>query len=133
MLGEQIGEFSGIITSQRVLDIKDRPSIEATVNAGNMMNIKVTTTITYWNVRRSSGAMYGEGQGIITTKEGEIATSKAQGVGNINARGDVKWRGSIFYTSSSIGKLSFLNNLVVVFETDVDCTGNVQEKVWEWK
>ncbi|MDQ5869135.1 MAG: hypothetical protein M3530_05350 [Thermoproteota archaeon] len=76
MLGEQIGEFSVIITSQRVLDIKDRPSIEATVNAGNMMSIKLTTTITYWNVRRSSGAMYCEVQEVSRPKREKLPHQK---------------------------------------------------------
>ena len=48
------------------------------------------------------------------------------------------FRGSIFYKSSSTisitnGKLSFLNNKIGVFETEVDESGNSTEKVWEWK
>ena len=46
------------------------------------------------------------------------------------------WRGSAFYqsSSSSDGKFSFLNNTVGVFETEVDNdSGNVIQKVWEWK
>jgi hypothetical protein len=47
------------------------------------------------------------------------------------------WRGSAFYQSSSSlikGKISFLNNIVGVFETEVDDNaGNVIQKVWEWK
>ena len=45
------------------------------------------------------------------------------------------WRGSTFYQSSSSDtKFSFLNNIVGVFETEVDDnSGNVIQKVWEWK
>jgi hypothetical protein len=46
------------------------------------------------------------------------------------------WRGSTFYQSSSSSdtKFSFLNNIVGVFETEVDDnSGNVIQKVWEWK
>ena len=43
------------------------------------------------------------------------------------------WRGSAFYQSSSSlikGKISFLNNIVGVFETEVDDNaGNVIQKV----
>lgn len=43
------------------------------------------------------------------------------------------WRGSAFYQSSSTSKISFLNNLGV-FETEVDDdSGNIIQKVWEWK
>jgi hypothetical protein len=46
------------------------------------------------------------------------------------------WRGSTFYRTSSLssGKLSFLNNLVGAFETEVDnVSSDVSEKVREWK
>jgi hypothetical protein len=44
------------------------------------------------------------------------------------------WRGSAFYSTSSTGKLSFLNNFLGVFETEVDnASGDAKEKVWEWK
>ena len=44
-------------------------------------------------------------------------------------------RGSLFYKtkSSAGGKLSFLDNLVGVFEHEVDELGNTTGKVWEWK
>jgi hypothetical protein len=36
--------------------------------------------------------------------------------------------------TSSNGKLAFLNNIVGVFETEVDnVSSDVIEKVWEWK
>jgi hypothetical protein len=31
------------------------------------------------------------------------------------------------------GKLSLLNNLVGVFESEIDAAGNFSEKLWEWK
>jgi hypothetical protein len=31
------------------------------------------------------------------------------------------------------GKLSFLNNAVGVFESEIDVAGNFSEKLWEWK
>jgi hypothetical protein len=41
----------------------------------------------------------------------------------------------LFYKTkgSAGGKLSFLNNLVGVFEHEVDELGNTTGKVWEWK
>jgi len=30
-------------------------------------------------------------------------------------------------------KLSFLNNMVGLFETEIDAAGNFSEKDWEWK
>lgn len=135
MLGEQIGELVGNITNQRVLDIDNNtPKIEATVSAsGKMNNIDVKSIITYWNIRKPDGSLYGEGQGIITTNEGDVATSRAQGMGKRDIEGVARWLGSIYYTSTPTGKLAFLNNLVGVFETEVDTNGHVREKIWQWK
>ena len=58
------------------------------------------------------------------------------GIGHSKGQVSASFRGSVFYKSSSIstnGKLSFLNNKIGVFETEVDESGNSNEKVWEWK
>jgi hypothetical protein len=54
-------------------------------------------------------------------------------VGRISSSGDVKWRGSVFSKTSSRGKLAFLNNMVGLFEAEIDADGNFSEKIWEWK
>jgi hypothetical protein len=80
--------------------------------------------------------MYGEGQGVITTKDGQgMATWTGQGIGRFNGPGKISFRGSVFYStgSSSGGKLSFLNNRIGVFEYEVDEQGNCSVKAWEWK
>ena len=41
--------------------------------------------------------------------------------------------GSVFYSTSSTGKLASLNNLIGVFEVVIDAEGNFSEKTWEWK
>jgi hypothetical protein len=49
----------------------------------------------------------------------------------MEGKNKVSWL--LFYRASSTGKLAFLNNLVGVFEYEVDEAGNTQYKVWEWK
>ena len=64
-----------------------------------------------------------------------------EGIGRLDSSGNIKWRGSIFtrkqYYSKISGqageKLSFLNNKVGVFESEIDAAGNFSEKIWEWK
>jgi hypothetical protein len=68
----------------------------------------------------------------MTSDGQEMATWTGQGVGRTD-RGGVSFRGSLFYRTNSTGKLSFLNNLVGVFEYEVDEEGNTSAKVWEWK
>jgi len=113
MLGEQIGELIGKITSQRVLDVERGVRMEASVSAnGKIMNIDVSSFITYWNIHKPDGRLYGEGKGILMTNEGEVVTSKAQGIGNLTKTGGARWIGSIFYNTISDMKLINLNNLV---------------------
>lgn len=65
---------------------------------------------------------------------GEMATWTGYGTGRFTGPGGgVSYRGSLFYRTNSTGKLSFLNNLVVVFEYEADESGNTAAKVWEWK
>jgi len=64
-----------------------------------------------------------------------MATWTDKGIGRFTGPGKISFCGSIFYrpTSTGGGKLSFLNNLVGVFEYEVDEEGNSSVKVWEWK
>ena len=63
----------------------------------------------------------------------EMVTYTGEGVGRFSSSGSVKWRGSVFFRTSSDGKLAFLNNMVGVFESEIDADGNFSEKLWEWK
>jgi len=63
----------------------------------------------------------------------EMVTYTGWGVGRFSSSGSVKWRGSVFFRTSSGGKLAFLNNIVGVFESEIDADGNFSEKAWEWK
>jgi hypothetical protein len=44
-------------------------------------------------------------------------------VGRIKTLGSVIWHGSLFYRTSSEVKIAFTNNLVEVFETEIDTYG----------
>ena len=78
--------------------------------------------------------MHGEGQGVVMTKDGsEMATWTGQGIGRFTSAGKIRFIGSLFYSTSSNGKLAFFNNLVGVFEYEADEQGDTSAKVWEWK
>jgi hypothetical protein len=63
----------------------------------------------------------------------EVATFTGEAVGRLGSSGSTSWRGSIFYRTSSNGKLSFLNNMIGLFEGEMDTQGNFYHKAWEWK
>ena len=137
MLGEQIAEVKGKLTGQRVLDAEG-PKVEYSFSAnGKMKDVDITHMATFWTIPRGNGILYGEGQGVITTKDGQdMATEIGRGIGQFTDGGKkVKFRGSFFYRASpsSTGKLAFLNNTVGIFEYEADESGNTLHKVWEWK
>ena len=140
MLGEQIEDLKGKITGQRVVEVEPL-TIETSVSAsGSIRGIQVTQMLTFVGSPAGSeaeeqGVIHGKGGGIIMMAgQSEFATFTGEGIGRISSSGGAKWRGSIFYsTSSSKGKLSFLNNMVGVFEGEFDVQGNFTHKTWEWK
>jgi hypothetical protein len=135
MLGEQIAELKGKIIGQRVLDIEG-PTIETSVSvSGSIKGTQVKETLTFEGrpTTTSKGVLHGKGKGVIMAGESELATYTGEGVGRPSSSGSINYRGSIFYSTSSNGKLAFLNNLIGVFESDIDTEGNFSEKIWEWK
>jgi hypothetical protein len=48
---------------------------------GSLLGTNVRKTGTYWTVVRPDGTLYGEGQGVMITKAGKIATWTGHGVG----------------------------------------------------
>jgi hypothetical protein len=136
VLGALIEEESGKITGQRVVDVEG-PKIESsfTMN-GKWVGQDVTDIGTYWGVMREVGVVYGEAQGVATTKDGqEMATYTVQGIGRFTSPGKIRFHGSVFYRTTPIsgGKLSSVYNMVGVFEYNQDEQGNCFVKVWEWK
>ena len=79
------------------------------------------------------GILYGEGQGMVMSNDGtEVATWKGSGIGRMSGTGMVGFRGAIYWSTTSTGKLAPLNNLVGVYEYEID-EGNTSAKIWEWK
>jgi hypothetical protein len=133
MLGEQIAEIKGKVTGQRVLD-SEGPTMETSVSfTGSIKGTPAKMYVTFVGKPTSPGVLHGVGKGVIMAGESEVATMTGEGFGRISPSGSIKWRGSQFYRTSSAGKLAFLNNLVGLFEGEMDAEGNVTDKIWEWK
>jgi len=134
MLGEKIGEEKGRITGRRISRNDDLSArVESSQQGtGQILGTKYTTMSTYWSVMRSSGTLYGEGQGLTMTEDGESMTWLGSGVGILKGNGGVGFRGAIYFNTSS-KKLSALNSVAVLFEYDVDAEGNFTSQLFEWK
>ena len=126
-------EEQGKITNQRVLEVHPYPVIESTFVANQTIfgDIQAHNLGTYWATIYPNGSLHGEGHGISTTTGGEMVTWTAEGVGNANPEGDVRFEGSLFFNTSSEGELSNLNNKVAFFDYEVDSEGNTSDSIWE--
>ena len=133
MLGELIGETTGKMSGQRVIDLEG-PTVETNVSSmGTLNGVQVTETLTFVSGPTSKGVVHGIGKGVLNTKDGQIATFTGEGIGRFDSTGVLKWRGALFFHTNSEGNLQFLDNMVGVFESDVDALGNFTDKIWEWK
>jgi len=100
---------------------------------GKLLGQPVTTWITYWSVPKGENLLEGEGHGFNMTTDGAIATFVGKGIGHLTGKGaGVSFRGSLYYKTDS-KELAKLNEIVGVFEFEVDESGNTHGKVWEWK
>lgn len=134
MLGEKVGEGSGKVTTQRVLPNPGGiPRMETSFQAtGKLRGIEYVELGTYCSILRPDGSVFGEGQGILTGKDGSTATWTGSGVGTMKGDGSVSYRGAIF-SQSTAPQWSRLNGIAQVFEYEVDSQGHTRSQVWEWK
>ena len=134
MLGEKIAEGTGKVLVRRVLKSEGAgPKMETSFQStGFLAGIEMREAGTYVAAVRADGTLFGEGQGVAMSKDGEMATWQGQGVGTIKPGGVVSYRGAIFYQSSS-PKWSRLNSIACVFEYEADTEGNTRSQLWEWK
>jgi hypothetical protein len=144
MLGELMLEHTGTSSNLRVLDAALQKREITVMGRGKIKEIEIDLLVTYWNIRRDDGTLYGEGQGIVSYKENKeaVAIVNEYGVGR-TMNNKVVWRGVAFYRTTTNTNLSYnsdskelssiLHNSVGVFETDVEESGTVTQKVWAWK
>jgi len=134
MLGEMLSESRGKVTGHRVLPSEGlSPKMEISFQeSGKLLGMEYTERGTYIAMAGPGGVLYGQGQGIAMTKDGEMATWTGGGVGKMTARGGASYRGAIYFQTAS-PKLARLNGMAVVFEHEVDENDNTHGKLWEWK
>jgi len=134
MLGDLISEGQGKVTAYRVLSTEGQdPKVEVSFrSATKLLGVDMNEMGTYWSVARADGTMYGEGQGVMMGRDGDLVSWVGQGAGRFNAGGGVSWRGAIYLRTAS-PKLARLNGIAAVFEYETDASDNTKATVWEWK
>jgi hypothetical protein len=132
MLGEQIGETKGKRLVRRVTSV-DPPTAEVSFeDSGHILGIPTTGLGSYTSVVQPDGSIFGHGQGLTMTQDGESLTWTGTGVGHFGPGGSVSYRGMLFFRTTS-SKLAHINNVCAPFEYEVDAAGATVSKFWEWK
>jgi hypothetical protein len=131
MIGEMIGEFSGKTIGMRVLS-GGKTEITGT-GPGKILGCEATTVFTGVLTPMPNGVQMVEGDGLITTTDGDAVMLKITGIGWPTGKG---WKGSFrgaTYQMTQAPKLARLNKIVSVYENDSDENGDFKLKIWEWK
>jgi hypothetical protein len=136
MLGEQLGEASGKVTGTRLLRSEGPiPKQEVSFQgSGKMLTVDMNDFGTYFQVvSRPGGVLYGEGQVVIVTPDGDMALWTGFGVGRSTGRFPAGTFGVCGSFQTESQKLAHLNTVATVVEYQVDENGNYTWKLWEWK
>ena len=99
---------------------------------GSLLGVQNRGMGTYTAIMRADGTLFGEGQGVQMSAQGDHASWTGQGVGTIGEDGTISYRGSLVYDSPSEAWAQ-LNRVAVVFEFDTAADGSVKGTLWEWK
>jgi hypothetical protein len=139
-LGDPFFVEQGRIIGQRVLAVTPQPQLEFSFmanasinNGGDVGVVNAVNTGTSVSTLNADGTFRGEGQGILRTQDGDVATWTNQVIGSITPEGTIITRGvGIWSTPSTTGELAFMNNMITVFEVQIDREGNLSAREWEW-
>jgi hypothetical protein len=139
-LGNPFFVEQGRIIGQRVLAVTPQPQLEssfmanATITNGSDTVTNAINTGTSVSTLKAAGTFRGEGQGILRTQGGDVATWTNQVVGNLTPEGTIITRGVGFWsTPSTTGELAFMDGMITVFEVQIDREGNLSAREWEWR
>jgi len=125
------------LIGQRVVSTANgiTPQIEYTnIENGTIKGVGNVTNLQTWtDTSRSPRIIYGVGQGIITTADGQdMATWIGYGIGRSNINGTTTYHDIILFNTNSTGRLAFLKNIEGLHIAEAD--GNKRTtKIYEWK
>ena len=109
-----------------------------TIENGTIKGVGNVTMLQTWTnaapeAPRSPTIIYGIGQGVITTADGQdMATWIGYGIGRSNINGTITYHDIILFNTNSTGRLAFLKNTEGLHIAEAD--GNKRTtKIYEWK
>jgi hypothetical protein len=133
MLGEKMGSMTRTATNKVLPTEGTLPKFEVTAQgSGTLVGVQVQTLSTYFAEMRADGSMYGElpNSGIVMAADG-VATFRATGSGGMTEGGGSKFRGACYFETITPSLMS-LNGKALIYEWDVDPSGNATWELWHW-
>jgi hypothetical protein len=131
LIGEVIIELSGSIAGVKALpDGKVETSEQG---SGSVLGVKAAWVATTVSSPMPNGVILGEGNGLITTADGEIIAVRKIGIGWPTGGGRKASRRGVFFHTTRSQRFERLNRTVGMYEFESDEEGNWTAKIWEWK
>jgi len=135
MLGEILYEEKGRTTGVRVLSSEGgEVTLEISLaTEGRILGVEQKSMWTYTSKTRADGSIHGDGNGFMTTANGDVIRLSGSGsAAGVKGDGSIQYRGAVhFHTNSP--KFSKLNGVAGAFEYNVAADGSTVATVWEWK
>ena len=135
-IGEPFYKQNDKPTSQKAVKVNGINATEISFSGNgtaNSINFKDTGKALI--IPRSGGAGYIQGNAEIVNvnNSSEKASYTFQEIGQPSSDGKIKANGAAFFGSNATGKLAFLNNMVVIYQNQIDKAGNSSLVAWKWK
>ena len=134
-LGDLILNESGQVTGVRVLSTDSSgTNLEISLQlSGTIRGVVETTLWTYTTLTRPDGSVYGTGQGVMTTQDGDVIHLIGHGSGRTPPPGETTHFRTMLHPHSTSPKYADLNGIGLAGEYDVIPDGSAVNKCWEWK
>lgn len=127
-LGEPIFVEKGATTIQREIG-PNRTLYTFTANGTMNGNIEYHKTGEYVSVSKGNNMTFDQGHGVLTTNDG----SETANYTFIEVFNGTAYQGASAYSTNSTGRLSVLNNMVVIYKIEADESGDYVGRQWIWK
>jgi hypothetical protein len=127
-LGEPIFVEKGAVTIQREIG-PNRTLYTFTANGTMNGNIEYHKTGDYVSVSKGNNMTFNQGHGVLTTNDG----SETANYTFIEVFNGTAYQGASAYSTNSTGRLSVLNNMVVIYKIEADESGDYVGRQWIWK
>ena len=127
-LGEPIFVEKGADVIQKEIG-PNRSTYTFTSNGTMNGNIEYSKAGQYVSISKGNNQTFDQGHGVIKTKDG----SETANYTFIEVFNGTDFQGASAYSTNSTGKLSSLNNILVIFKGGGDESGNYALEQWHWK